>query len=283
MGCGAGSDDSKPKTTKLSPTKTTQPTVNDNAQPSSANAKASAEDTTDNKGVDSAGAVGDLVGRIVFEGALPEPTLIVAQGDSKMKDAEVCAADDVLDESLRVNEAADNGLVGVFIYLAKRPKGSAKETGTSEPTDFDQKGCRFLQRSLVVRTGQPVRVLSGDAVPHNVHTYPKRNTPFNQTIRPNDRDGVELTYAIGEVEPFEVKCDIHTWMRAYHLPLDHSFATVTDDEGRFEIKGLPAGKHKFRIWHERAKFLERGYVVEIQADQPTRLELSYPAEKFPAP
>jgi len=283
IGCGGDSNTATPKTAKPTPTNTVKPTAGDVSPNEVTKANETTDGTPSNNAPASATKVGDLVGRIAFEGTPAEPAVIVSQGDAKTKDADVCAADEIRDESLRVNTAANNGLAGVFVYLAKRPKGIAKETATSEPTDFDQKGCRFLQHTLLVRVGQPVRVLSGDAVPHNVHSLPTRNTPFNQIVQPNDRKGLEMTYALAEVEPVVVKCDVHTWMRAYHLPLDHSFAAVTDDEGRFEIKGLPEGKHKFRIWHERAKFLERNYEVEIQADQPTELELSYPAERFPAP
>ena len=62
--------------------------------------------------------------------------------------------------------------------------------------------------------------------------------------------------------------------------LDHPYMAITDSEGRFEIKALPIGKHKFRIWHERADLLERSYEVEIRADETTEISLTYTAEKF---
>ena len=37
------------------------------------------------------------------------------------------------------------------------------------------------------------------------------------------------------------KCDVHGWMNAYVGVLDHPFFAVTDEDGKFELKGLPPG------------------------------------------
>ena len=37
---------------------------------------------------------------------------------------------------------------------------------------------------------------------------------------------------------------------------------------------------KFRIWHEKAGFLSRGYEVEITPDGETNISISYGADKF---
>jgi hypothetical protein len=41
-------------------------------------------------------------------------------------------------------------------------------------------------------------------------------------------------------------------MSAWQLPLDHPYGAVTNENGEFSIQNLPAGKHKFTIWHEAA-------------------------------
>ena len=131
-----------------------------------------------------------------------------------------------------------------------------------------------------VRVGQKVLVKSDDAVSHNVNADPLRNQRVNLLVGLNNRVGLELVYSEWERIPFAVKCDVHTWMKAYHLVLDHPFMAITDSEGKFEIKDLPVGKHKFRIWHERAEILERSYEVEIKADETTKVSLSYSEDKF---
>ncbi len=65
------------------------------------------------------------------------------------------------------------------------------------------------------------------------------------------------------------------------LIADHPFAAVTDKTGAFRIDNLPAGEHKFRIWHERTGYLEKSLTVKIEASQETQLgELKFSADRF---
>ncbi|MEZ6125260.1 MAG: hypothetical protein R3C49_19095 [Planctomycetaceae bacterium] len=62
-----------------------------------------------------------------------------------------------------------------------------------------------------------------------------------------------------------MKCDFHPWMMAYWLVLDHPYAAATDAEGNFTISNLPVGEHEFRIWHERAGYIDRKFMVNVKA------------------
>jgi plastocyanin len=235
---------------------------------------ASTDTTSSNiaDGAASTGGVGSVKGVVLFEGDFQKIPAIVAT-----KDPAVCAKNPIANERLVVSSGG--GVANVFIYLEKKPKGADFEAST-EPLVFDQKGCVFLPHSLAIRVGQTVNVLSDDAVAHNTHTFPLRNTGFNQVVQPNDRTGIPLVYTKPEKLPVQVKCDIHPWMEAYHLPLDHPFVAVTDADGKFEITGLPAGTHEFRIWQQEAGYLERKYKVEIKGGEPTEVKLSFGADKF---
>ena len=67
---------------------------------------------------------------------------------------------------------------------------------------------------------------------------------------------------------------------ARQLPLDHPFAAVTNDKGEFEIPGLPAGTHRFKVWHEGAGFLQSSLAVTVKADGTVEQEIKYPVDKF---
>lgn len=211
-----------------------------------------------NTTTDAAG-IGSLKGRVVYDGTFTAPPPLFAKG-AATKDPSVCGAEAIPNQSIVVN---DGGLANVFVYLEKAPKG-AKSAEVSGPAKFDQKTCIFLPHAMIVRTKQTVMVLNDDGAAHNTHTYPKKNSQFNNIVAPNDRAGVPLTYSQAEKEPLSVGCDIHAWMQAYHLPLDHSFADVSAADGTFEIKDLPAGKHEFKVWHEVGKVLEKSLVVTIK-------------------
>jgi hypothetical protein len=246
-----------------------------------------------------AAGYGSFAGTIKYEGSPRDLPPLVAAGDPTLKpeDRAVCAAMPVPNETLVVNPNG-NGLENAIVFLEKRP-GNIKPELATPPTDkvfFDQKGCRFHPHVLVVQIGQPLFVVSDDPIPHNTHTRPKRNPEFNKLIAAiepdklnlpaSERPGVPCVYKKPESGPISVVCDLHTWMKGYHFPIDHPYWAVTDNEGKFEIKDLPAGKHSFNIWHESAPgdahLLERKLQITIEVDKPTTKELSYGSARFAA-
>lgn len=226
-----------------------------------------------------AGGFGTFKGKVVFEGAAPTLSPLFSKG-AKVKDAAVCTADAIPNESLLVGPGG--GVRNVFIYLAKAPKGVKVPAIPTEKAVWDQKGCRFLPHCLIMRVNQTVNVKSGDPIAHNTHTYPKREAGFNAVVKASDRVGVDYAFEIAEFEPLEVKCDFHTWMIGYQLPLKHNFAALTNANGEFEIPDLPSGVHKFQVWHESAQghYLYRNLKVTIEGGKTTTRELKYPAAKL---
>lgn len=230
---------------------------------------------------------GDLTGTVTFKGDFTEPAAIIRMGDGSVKDAAVCSAESIPDEGLIVDPSS-KGIANVLIYMDKKPaniKADLLEI-PKEPLVFDQKGCKFFPHVLPLRVGQELLVKSEDAIAHNTHTFPVRNDPFNKVIKAGDREGVPCNYTKSENGPLEVKCDLHTWMRAYHFPIDHPYFALTGKDGKFTIPGIPAGKHVFKVWQEKgpgdAHLLERKLEITIKADTPTTHDLSYDGAKFAA-
>ena len=220
------------------------------------------------------GGVGSLKGRVEFVGDfVPLAPLFVKGGASK--DPSVCGAEAIPNESILVK---DGGLANAFIYLDKVPKGAAIPAAGA-PVDFDQKVCIFLPHAMIVRVKQPFMILNADLAAHNTHTFPDKNNGFNSVVSPDDRKGVQLVYTLAEKKPFRVGCDIHSWMTAYHLPLDHPFAAVSAPDGTFEIKDLPAGKHEFKVWHEAGEMVEKALVVTIKPGD-NEVTIKVPASKL---
>lgn len=206
----------------------------------------------------SAGGTGSLKGKVVFDGSFtPLPPIYSKGGD--VKDAAVCAAEDAPNQTILVK---DGGLANTFVYLRKAPK-----VASPVPTDeliFDQKHCVFKPHAMTMRMGQTIKVLNSDGVAHNTHTIGKKTTDFNKIVPPNDTSGATLIYKQAEQDPISVVCDIHPWMKAFHFPTDHPFVAVSGEDGSFEIKDLPAGKHEFKVWHEAGGLLEKALVVTIK-------------------
>ena len=227
----------------------------------------------------SSGGFGTFAGRVVMSGSAPTLALLVAKG-ADVKDKEVCAAVDVPDERLVIG--ADGGVANAFVYLKRAPRGGKPLEASAEPMFFDQKNCRFLPHCMIVPTGSVVRVLSDDPIAHNTHTYPQKSTGVNSGVAPGDREGkLEVQYRSAEA-PVSVKCDYHAWMQAYHLPVDHPYAAVTDADGNFTIADLPAGEHEFVIWHESAPggFISKKFPVNVSGGQTTTMDVEFAADKL---
>lgn len=216
---------------------------------------------------------GDVKGQFVLDGDVPELPPLVKQGDPTAKDPEVCAAQDVPDESLLVNKE-NKGIANIILFPSRAPKDIKEDLAKppADPAVFDQKGCLFLPHVLVVRAGQTVTVKSDDTCAHNVRSTFIRNTSFNFTVQPKDRKGVDITnLEAAEPLPMPIKCDIHPYMQSYWVIADHPYVGVTDADGNFEIKGLPAGSHTFRVWHEKAGYIDRSFKIEVEDGKVTDL------------
>jgi hypothetical protein len=225
------------------------------------------------------GGSGTLKGKVVFKGDPPKLAPLYEKG-AAIKEA-ICVKEHAIpNEKLVIGEG--NGVANVFIYLPKAPPGAAVPPPPDKPAIFDQKDCRFTPRAIVVRAGQTVKVLNSDSVAHNTHTLPQRQDGANLPISPHNQTGLDIVYKKPEAKPVDVKCDIHAWMRAHHLPLDHPWGTVSGANGEFEIKDIPAGTHKFQVWHDGAvgQFLERNLSVTIKPGEVTTIEIPYEASKF---
>lgn len=209
---------------------------------------------------------GTITGQVVLDGDVPDPVLLHSKG-AQIKGGQVCAATDVYKDDLVIDKET-KGISNVFVYLYKKPKSVHPDAKTPDPkVIFDQKNCLFIPHTLVVQAGQTVEVLNSDPIAHNTHTYPLRNQAVNILIAPNTEkgNGVDVGTNTRESLPHQVKCDYHPWMMAYWLVLDHPYAAATDAKGNFTIKNLPAGDHEFRVWHERAGYIDRKYKVKVGA------------------
>lgn len=230
----------------------------------------------------SSGGSGAFAGRIVFDGTRPAPGVIFKKGTAD-KDPSVCSKDgDIPKEDLVVSES--NGVANVFVFLDKPPAGF-KATPPTEDLKFDQENCRFTTHAMFCQVGQTVQILNSDSVLHNTRCIGNRNGNVNNTVGASDKTGIKLVYKKPEREPFPVKCDLHSWMSAYHLVLDHPFAAVSDANGNFKIDNLPAGIYQFKVWHERGDggkpgLLESKYTVTVKGGDNPAVEIKADAKKF---
>lgn len=259
----------------------TSPNAPDDAQSKVTSNRDEAGDSQQSElSVATARAVGRVQGTIAIQ-TLPATLPPVVRQGQAVRDAATCAATEVPDESLIVSP--NGGLKNVFVYLKTKPAGYQRRDAPKSEIVFDQRGCRFVPHVMLISTGQTLRVLNADPISHNTRTLTLNNPPLNRVNPPQDRTGFTMQFEHSERVPILVTCDLHPWMRAYHLVIDHTFAATTDAAGVFSIEELPVGEHQFRVWQERAGFLERSLKVTVEANQTTDIQLTYQSDRFDLP
>jgi len=186
---------------------------------------------------------GSVTGKILFTGKKPARKKIDVDEDRQ------CAAmhkDGLYDESVIVNK---NGtLANAFIYVKQGLEGKTFEPPVT-PVTIDQKGCWFGPRVQGIQTGQPLRVTNSDPVTHNIHPMAQVNRAWNQSQDPGS-EPLKRRFAQREIM-IRIKCNIHSWMRAWLGAVEHPYFAVTGTDGTFEIKNLPPGEYTVEAWHEQ--------------------------------
>ncbi len=117
----------------------------------------------------------------------------------------------------------------------------------------DQRKMTFIPLVVVVQQGTTVEFLNSDPVGHNVY-WP--------SISGNKKLSHNLgTWPKGEKKPFQFNdlgtasllCNVHPEMSGYVVVVPTPYFAVTDKEGNFEIKNIPAGKYTLKTWSEDGK------------------------------
>jgi hypothetical protein len=109
--------------------------------------------------------------------------------------------------------------------------------------------CVYSPHVFLLRVGQKLSLFNADRYGHNPN-FLFFNNDLESRLQPPDYT-IELSPKLSEKAPTPIRCNLHPWMQAYAVVLDHPYVGISDRQGRLEIKNLPVGKElTFRIWHE---------------------------------
>jgi plastocyanin len=152
------------------------------------------------------------------------------------------------------------GIAAALVWIVDPPaalRGAAPPAGTRAV--LDQRGCEFEPAAQVVRAGAELLVRNGDPVLHNIHARIEGGRAlFNIGMAPGNP---ELPVVLRPAGLVRVRCDVHPWMGAAILVVDHPFAAATGARGEFSFPAPPPGRYRLRVWHERLG--EREVALEV--------------------
>jgi plastocyanin len=139
----------------------------------------------------------------------------------------------------------------IAVYVDAIP--DKKFEAPKEPVVVDQRKMAFLPHVIAVQQGTTVEFLNSDSVGHNVY-WP--------SISGNKKLAHNLgTWPKGDKKPFQFNdvgvasllCNVHPEMSGYVVVTPTPYFAVTDKDGNFEIKNIPAGKYTLKTWSEDGK------------------------------
>jgi hypothetical protein len=262
LGCGGG--DKKAEATK--------PTGSGaRAHSASGSSGGGAAGKTDRAALEPVGFA-TIKGKVTYNGTPPtSPEIDIPSTNS---DKNFCLKGPHKDETWVVGP--DKGVANVVVWV-KPPKDKYflvpdNQRKPAEPVvKLDQPYCAFEPHVAVLfptfydpqskkqkPTGQKFEISNSAPITHNTHwtpTNPLISNGDNKKLSPKQTLDVTLNAAAPNKTEGEdltlIKCDIHTWMRAYVWSFTSPWAAVTKADGTYEIKNVPAGSELYLVaWHE---------------------------------
>jgi plastocyanin len=203
---------------------------------------------------------GSISGTVKFKGNAPAPKKLDVN-----KDKEVCGKTPKTDQSLVVN---NGNLANAVVTITDIQKGKKIET---KKVTLDQNGCEYKPHVLAFPAGSTVEILNPDGILHNVHSYSKVNSPFNQA-QPKFKKTLDVK--IEKPEAIEVKCDVHGWMHGWLVATENPYFAVTDNSGAFKLTDVPPGNYTVEVWHEKLGKNTQKVTVKAKEEAKVNFEIA---------
>jgi hypothetical protein len=228
----------------------------------------------------STGKEGNIRGTVNFIGPARTPGMIDMNADA------ACAAKNpnATVETLKVK---DGKLANTLVYIKDGKLADGRkinELGFPTPETelkLDQVGCVYAPRVLGVRVNQKLSVHNSDETVHTTQAMSEKNPSWFTTQQIKSAPVIK-TFAEPEVI-IPLKCTQHGWMAAFVAVFDHPFFAVTNDDGAFEIKGVPPGAYTLAAWHEKGPTqngTEKTAQVTVKENEQTSSDFSWEAVRI---
>jgi plastocyanin len=159
-----------------------------------------------------------------------------------------------------VTGADGKGIADAVVFvLAPTPVAAAH----APPQVVDQIGKAFVPELLPIVVGTLVHFPNHDQIHHHVYSFSPAKT-FELPLYKGEDAPPVLFDKIGVVK---IGCNIHDWMSGIILVLPTPHFAVTDRDGRFTLRDLPAGTYTLSAWHALSKLKPEDSAQPVQLSQ----------------
>ncbi len=116
---------------------------------------------------------------------------------------------------------------------------------------MNQKNLMFMPHVLPILVGTTVDFLNSDNVLHNVFSPDACSEKFNLGSWPKGHIKSYTFKSPGCVAT--LLCNVHPEMEGYVVVVETPYFAVSETDGSYTIKNVPAGRYTLKIWHEKLK------------------------------
>jgi plastocyanin len=129
--------------------------------------------------------------------------------------------------------------------------------GTEVEDQIDKEFVPYVQ---VIRVGSYVKFPNKDNIRHHVYSFSPAKT-FELPLYSGTPASPVLFDKVGVVR---LGCNIHDWMIGYVYVTDAPYFGKTAAQGQVELKDLPAGTYRVRVWHPRFDGMEESTERQVE-------------------
>ena len=131
------------------------------------------------------------------------------------------------------------------VYLTGTAKNPLVTKAPANIIAINQKEKRFFPRVMPLVKGQTVEFFNLDELDHNVFSTEQKQS-FDLGRFPKG-DSRKVTYT--DSGKYKVYCNIHQKMILDIVVLDNHYYSVSDEQGHYQLKDVPAGQYQLNFWH----------------------------------
>ena len=176
-----------------------------------------------------------------------------------------------------IRDTKSGELAEAVVAISKRGLKATEEKREPVTAIVDQKDFQFTPETTAIRVGDHVRFLNSDDHAHNVKTsHP--DFSFNVTMPVGSEHTETFKVAGGARQPYRIDCVFHTAMQSWIFVFDHPWFQVTNADGSFHMKDVPAGEYRLDVVHPAGDLRHR-QTIQVVAGEGAKIEIRMQPKK----